>query len=208
MSSAVPLLGGVGRCGQKLTSGLRRPITARCGSLTQLAAPGVNADKLDALLAQTSTSKQDVSLFADMLSLPNDGRYPTLEALATSTLRRSRRAAAKLLTRDGSPAHRRQSRQAAEFYCAGRRREARRDEVGRTFHDSPRNVLSSPKRDEPISEVRSSAQPISSPAVRSAATSASSRALSRRTCVFSHAAMVKSRRADSSRLAASFDFSD
>ena len=76
--------------------------------------PGVNADKLDALLAQTSTSKQDVSLFADMLSLPNDGRYPTLEALATSTLRRSRRAAAKLLTRDGSPAHRRQSRQAAE----------------------------------------------------------------------------------------------
>ena len=60
----------------------------------------MNADKLDALLAQTSTSKQDVSLFADMLSLPNDGRYPTLEALATSTLRRSRRAAAKLLTRD------------------------------------------------------------------------------------------------------------
>jgi class 3 adenylate cyclase/predicted ATPase len=36
-------------------------------------------DKLDALLAQTSTSAQDVSLFADMLSLPNDGRYPTLD---------------------------------------------------------------------------------------------------------------------------------
>ena len=35
--------------------------------------------KLDALLAQTSTSAQDVSLFADMLSLPNDGRYPTLD---------------------------------------------------------------------------------------------------------------------------------
>ena len=35
-------------------------------------------DKLDALLAQTSTSAQDVSLFADMLSLPNDGRYPAL----------------------------------------------------------------------------------------------------------------------------------
>ena len=30
------------------------------------------------LLAQTSTSSQDVSLFADMLSLPNDGRYPAL----------------------------------------------------------------------------------------------------------------------------------
>ena len=36
-------------------------------------------DKLDALLAQTSTSAQDVSLFADMLSLPNNGRYPALD---------------------------------------------------------------------------------------------------------------------------------
>ncbi len=33
-------------------------------------------DKLDALLAQTSTPKQDAAIFADMLSLPNDGRYP------------------------------------------------------------------------------------------------------------------------------------
>ena len=36
-------------------------------------------DKLDALLAQSSTSPQDAALFAEMLSLPNDGRYPTLE---------------------------------------------------------------------------------------------------------------------------------
>jgi len=36
-------------------------------------------DKLDALLAQTSTSIQDVALIAEMLSLPNDGRYPALE---------------------------------------------------------------------------------------------------------------------------------
>ena len=36
-------------------------------------------DKLEVMLAQTSTSKQDAALFADMLSLPNDGRYPTLE---------------------------------------------------------------------------------------------------------------------------------
>ena len=35
-------------------------------------------DKLDAMLAQTSTSKQDAALFAEMLSLPNDGRYPAL----------------------------------------------------------------------------------------------------------------------------------
>ena len=36
-------------------------------------------DKLDALLAQTSTSAQDAALFAEMLSLPNDGRYPALD---------------------------------------------------------------------------------------------------------------------------------
>jgi tetratricopeptide (TPR) repeat protein len=35
-------------------------------------------DKLDAVLAQTSTSTQDAALFAEMLSLPNDGRYPAL----------------------------------------------------------------------------------------------------------------------------------
>jgi predicted ATPase len=54
-------------------------------------------DKLDALLGQTSTSTQDMALFADMLSLPNEGRYPalnmtpeqrrqrTLEALGSQT---------------------------------------------------------------------------------------------------------------------------
>ena len=36
-------------------------------------------DKLDALLAQSSTSAQDAALFAEMLSLPNDGRYPVLD---------------------------------------------------------------------------------------------------------------------------------
>jgi class 3 adenylate cyclase/predicted ATPase len=36
-------------------------------------------DKLDALFAQTSTSIEDVALFAQMLSLPNDGRYPELD---------------------------------------------------------------------------------------------------------------------------------
>ena len=38
-------------------------------------------DKLDAVLAQTSTSIQDASLFADMLSLSNDGRYPALDLM-------------------------------------------------------------------------------------------------------------------------------
>ena len=41
--------------------------------------PQQKFDKLDALLAQASTSVQDAALIAEMLSLPNDGRYPTLE---------------------------------------------------------------------------------------------------------------------------------
>jgi hypothetical protein len=40
--------------------------------------PQTKLDKLDALLAQTSTSRQDAALLAAMLSLPNDGRYPAL----------------------------------------------------------------------------------------------------------------------------------
>ena len=36
-------------------------------------------DKLDALLAQSFTPRQDAALLAEMLSLQNDGRYPTLE---------------------------------------------------------------------------------------------------------------------------------
>jgi predicted ATPase len=39
----------------------------------------VRLDKLDALLAQSATSIEDAALFAEMLSLPNDGRYPALE---------------------------------------------------------------------------------------------------------------------------------
>jgi class 3 adenylate cyclase/tetratricopeptide (TPR) repeat protein len=36
-------------------------------------------DKLDALLPQSRTSRQEAALLAEMLSLPNDGRYATLE---------------------------------------------------------------------------------------------------------------------------------
>ena len=36
-------------------------------------------DKLDAMLAHGFTPPESVALFADMLSLPNDGRYPALE---------------------------------------------------------------------------------------------------------------------------------
>ena len=36
-------------------------------------------DKLDALLSQSFTPSQDKALFAELLSLPDDGRYPQLE---------------------------------------------------------------------------------------------------------------------------------
>ncbi|HEY7664380.1 MAG TPA: adenylate/guanylate cyclase domain-containing protein [Xanthobacteraceae bacterium] len=36
-------------------------------------------DKLDALLAPTATAREDAALFAELLSLANDGRYPALE---------------------------------------------------------------------------------------------------------------------------------
>jgi class 3 adenylate cyclase/predicted ATPase len=41
--------------------------------------PQAKLDKLDAVLAQTSTPPEDAALLAEMLSLPNDGRYPALE---------------------------------------------------------------------------------------------------------------------------------
>jgi predicted ATPase len=51
----------------------------RAAGLAHDDAPGVRLDKLDALLAQTSTSTEDATLIAEMLSLPNDGRYPALD---------------------------------------------------------------------------------------------------------------------------------
>ncbi|SDR63926.1 SAM domain (Sterile alpha motif) [Rhizobiales bacterium GAS113] len=39
----------------------------------------VKLDKLDRVLTQTSTSPEDAALIAEMLSLPNDGRYPAPE---------------------------------------------------------------------------------------------------------------------------------
>ena len=44
--------------------------------------PQAKLDKLDAVLAQTSTSPKDAALFAEMLSLPNDGRHPALDLAA------------------------------------------------------------------------------------------------------------------------------
>jgi class 3 adenylate cyclase/predicted ATPase len=51
----------------------------RAAGLTYDDKPEAKLDKLDAVLVQTSTSTEDAALFAEMLSLANDGRYPALE---------------------------------------------------------------------------------------------------------------------------------
>ena len=51
----------------------------RAAGLAHDDTPQAKLDKLDALLARTSTTKQDAALFAEMLSILNDGRYPALE---------------------------------------------------------------------------------------------------------------------------------
>jgi class 3 adenylate cyclase len=51
----------------------------RAAGFAHEASPKTKLDQLDALLTQSCTSPQDAALFAEMLSLPNDGRYPTIE---------------------------------------------------------------------------------------------------------------------------------
>ena len=68
-------------CSPQHTDSALYPIISQMERAARLAhgdTAQVKLDKLDGLLAQTSTSSQDVSLLADMLSLPNDGRYPAL----------------------------------------------------------------------------------------------------------------------------------
>jgi predicted ATPase len=52
-------------------------------------------DKLDGLLKQTSTSVQDAALFAVMLSLPNDRRYPAVELTPQQRRQRTLQALAR-----------------------------------------------------------------------------------------------------------------
>jgi predicted ATPase len=69
-------------CSPQHTDSAFYPIIGQMERAARLAhrdTPQAKLDKLDVLLTQTSTSKQDAALFADMLSLPNDGRYATLE---------------------------------------------------------------------------------------------------------------------------------
>src|SRR5215468_7486813 len=69
-------------CSPQYTDSAFYPIIGqmeRAAGLLHDDTPQQKLDKLDALLAQTSTSLQDAALIAEMLSLPNDGRYPALE---------------------------------------------------------------------------------------------------------------------------------
>jgi class 3 adenylate cyclase/predicted ATPase len=61
---------------------------ARAAGLAHDDTAQAKLDKLDAVLAQSFTPRQDAALFAEMLSLPNDGRYPALEL--TSEQRRQK----------------------------------------------------------------------------------------------------------------------
>ncbi|MEA2782731.1 MAG: hypothetical protein QOK29_4275, partial [Rhodospirillaceae bacterium] len=61
----------------------------RAAGLARDDTPEAKLDKLDAMLAQTSTSIEDAALFAEMLSLPNDGRYPALDLTAQQRRQRT-----------------------------------------------------------------------------------------------------------------------
>jgi class 3 adenylate cyclase/tetratricopeptide (TPR) repeat protein len=78
-------------CSPRHTDSALYPVAGqmeRAAGFTHQDDPRVKLDKLDAVLARTSTSDADAALFAELLSLPNDGRYPVL-ALAPK-LRRQR----------------------------------------------------------------------------------------------------------------------
>jgi class 3 adenylate cyclase len=69
-------------CSPQHTDGALYPIIGQMERAAGLAyddKPQAKLDKLDAVLAQTLTSPEDAALLAEMLSLPNDGRYPALE---------------------------------------------------------------------------------------------------------------------------------
>jgi class 3 adenylate cyclase/predicted ATPase len=69
-------------CSPQHTDSALHPIIGqmeRAAGLAYNDRPQVKLDKLDAALAQTSTSPRDAALFSEMLSLPNDGRHRAQE---------------------------------------------------------------------------------------------------------------------------------
>jgi class 3 adenylate cyclase/predicted ATPase len=78
-------------CSPQHTDSVLYPIIghmARAGGLARQDDPKAKLDKLDALLARSATSREDAALLAEMMSLPNDGRYPAREL--TSQQRRQK----------------------------------------------------------------------------------------------------------------------
>jgi predicted ATPase len=69
-------------CSQQYIDSAWYPIIAQMERAAQFAfddTPQGKLDKLDALLAPNSTPPESIALLAEMLSLPNDGRYPILQ---------------------------------------------------------------------------------------------------------------------------------
>src|SRR5262249_32645969 len=72
-------------CSPQHTDSALYPIISqmeRAAGFTQDDTTHAKLDKLDTLLAQSFTPRQDAALFAEMLSLATDGRYPALELTA------------------------------------------------------------------------------------------------------------------------------
>jgi class 3 adenylate cyclase len=72
-------------CSPQHTDSALYPIISqmeRAAALAHNDTTQVKLDKLDTLLTQSFTSPMDKALFAEMLSLQNDGRYPTLDLTA------------------------------------------------------------------------------------------------------------------------------
>jgi class 3 adenylate cyclase/predicted ATPase len=87
-------------CSPQHTDSALYPIisqTQRAAGLTRDDTTRAKLDKLDAVLARTATQSQDAALFAEMLSLPNDGRYPTLDLAPAERRQRTQAALAKQL---------------------------------------------------------------------------------------------------------------
>jgi class 3 adenylate cyclase len=86
-------------CSPQHTDSALHPIIGqmeRAAGLAHGDKPQAKLDKLDAVLAQTST--RDAALFAEMLSLPNDGRYPALELAPEQRRQRTLEALTSQLT--------------------------------------------------------------------------------------------------------------
>ena len=69
-------------CSPQHTDSALYPIISqleRAAGLVHGDSPKQKLDKLDKMLAQTATSPEDAALIAELLSLPNDGRYPALD---------------------------------------------------------------------------------------------------------------------------------